>query len=139
MSITAIRKAFEKALAAMPDAIETAWENTKFTPTTGVPYQAAFLMPAEPSNPTISTPGNQHYRQEGYFQVSLRYPTNTGSGACNIRAQLLRDTFYRGLSLTTEGVTSIVARTPEIAPGAVENDRYVINVRIRFYANIFGV
>ena len=50
MSITAIRATLESALDGMTPALATAWENMPFTPITGIPYQRAYLMDADPDN-----------------------------------------------------------------------------------------
>ena len=51
------------------------------------------------------------------------------------RAELIRDTFYRGRTFTASGVSVTIERTPEIAPAITEPDRYVVPVRVRFFAN----
>lgn len=136
MSNAAIRRALETRLGTVNPALATAWENVDFDPPgADTPYQIANTMFAAPENPTM---GQRHYRQRGIFQISLQYPTNEGPGAAQTRAELLRNTFFRGLSIAADGVTTIVDRTPEVATGAVEGDRYVINIRIRFYADIFN-
>lgn len=130
----AISKALEVRLAALNPALPTDWENTNYTPETGVAYQAATVLFAEPENPTF---GDDFYRQRGYLQVQLRYPANTGKAAAFQRAGLLQSWFKRGLSLEADGITTIVEKTPEVTNGTNDGDRYVVNVRIRFYANIY--
>jgi Bacteriophage related domain of unknown function len=131
MSLVSIRAALETALLAMTPAIATAPENTPYTPTVGVPYQRIYLLAAEPLNPEMGT----HTTERGFLQVSLAYPLNTGPAAATARAELIRDTFYRGRSFVSGGVTTIIEKTPEIAPAMIEADRYVLPVRIRFFAN----
>ena len=61
MSIVSIRAALETALNAITPAIATAWENDAFTPPDlETPYQAAFLLLAQPENTEI---GPQHVDQ----------------------------------------------------------------------------
>jgi hypothetical protein len=135
MSIERVRTAIEIALHAMTPALETAWENRNYTPTAGTPYQRAFLMPATPDN---ATKGDQHYRERGVFQVSLYYPVNEGAAKAMARAQLIRATFYRGSSFTNGTVTTRIDATPEIGRGMVENDRWVLPVSIRYFADVFA-
>jgi hypothetical protein len=52
------------------------------------------------------------------------------------RAELIRSTFYRGASFTSGGVTVNIEKTPEIAPGRVEEDRFVIPVKVRIFAHV---
>jgi hypothetical protein len=132
MSNNKIRKALERALKAFDPDFPTAWENVNFEPEEW-PYQSVAILFAEPENPTM---GDDFYRQRGFMQVKLYYPLNVGPGTVEARAELLRTAFKRGLSLEADGVITVIDRTPEIAPGANEADRYVVLVRIRFYANI---
>ncbi len=131
MSLVLIRSALEVALAAMSPAMATAWENTPYTPVAGTPYQRVYLLAADPLNIEIG----RHTTERGIFQVNLAYPLDTGPSAAATRAELIRDTFYRGRSFTASGVTVIVEKTPEIAPAIIEPDRYVLPVKVRFFAN----
>lgn len=131
MSLVAVRAALETALAAVSPALATAWENVPYTPVNGTPYQRAYLLAAEPDNPEMGRMATER----GFFQVSLFYPLDTGPSAAMARAELIRATFVRGASFTASGVTTTVERTPEIAPAMIEEDRYHLPVRIRFYAH----
>jgi len=131
MTLVLVRSALEVALAAMSPALATAYENAPFTPVVGTPYQRVFLLPAAPDNPEMG----RKVMEQGILQVSLAYPLGAGPAAATARAELIRATFYRGASFTASGVTTTVERTPEIAPGRVEDDRYVVPVRIRFFSH----
>jgi hypothetical protein len=133
MSAVLVRAALEVALAAMSPALATAWENAPYTPVAGTPYQRVTLLLAEPANLEM---GSARYTEQGYLQISLAYPLNAGAGAATARAELIRSTFYRGASFTSGGVTVNIEKTPEIAPGRVEEDRYVIPVKVRFFAHV---
>jgi hypothetical protein len=135
MSQSAISNALEAKLNAMAPAISTAWENVEFTPVGDVEYQSVDILFAEPENPVFS---NSFNRQRGFMQVQLRYPLNTGRNAALARAEAVKNWFPRGLSLLDSGVTTIVEKTPEISKGGIVGDRYVVNVRIRFFANLEG-
>jgi hypothetical protein len=133
MSAIKIRTALETALAAMSPVIQTAYENVPFTPPAqSVPFQVCHILLAEPDN---STYGREH-QELGYMQVRLMYPLNAGSSAAMTRAELIRATFYRGATFVSSGVSVIIQRTPEILPASVEDQRYTVIVRVRFYANI---
>lgn len=133
MSAVLVRQALEVALAAMSPALSTAWENVPFTPVSGEPFQRVTVLLAEPANPVI---GPDFHTEQGFMQVDLAYPLNAGPGAATARAELIRSTFARGAPFTASGVTVTIERTPEIMPGRVEEDRFVIPVRVRFYAHI---
>lgn len=131
MSLVAIRAALEVALAAMSPSLATAWENVPYSPVIGTPYQRVFLLKAAPDNPEMGT----FTRDQGILQISLAYPLDTGPNEAEARAELIRDTFYRGATFTASGVSVTVLNTPEVAPAIIEPDRYVVPVRIRFFAN----
>lgn len=131
MSAVLIRSALEVALAAMTPALATAWENAPYTPVVGTPYQLVHLLLAAPVNPEMG----RFTRDHGFLQVSLAYPLSAGSADAAARAELIRDTFYRGCSFTSGGLVTTIERTPEIAPARIEDDRYVVPVKIRFFAN----
>lgn len=136
MSALKVRNALETALNGMSPALATAWENHAYTPVAGTPYQRVTVLLAEPVNAEIGRSGL--YMEQGFMQVDLAYPLNAGANAATTRAELIRTTFYRGASFTASGVTVTVERTPEIMPGRVDEDRFVVPVRIRFYAHVGG-
>ena len=133
MSITVIRSALEVALAAMSPAMPTAYENAPFIPVVGVAYQRAFLLTAQPENTEM---GNTRHTEIGIFQISLNYPLSTGPRDATLRAELIRSTFYQGRTFSAGGIDATVENTPEIAPGRVEDERYVVPVKIRFFSHV---
>lgn len=134
MSLASVRIALESKLNAMTPALSTAWENVPFTPVSGTPYQAAYLLPATPANPTM---GDGYYREQGIFQVSLFYPLQAGPVTAAARAILIQTTFKRGTTMTSGTVKVIVERTPEIGQGRVDGDRWHVPVKIRWFAGIY--
>lgn len=133
MSIGAVRIALEGKLNAMTPSISTAWENVPFTPTPGTAYQAAYLLPVT-ENPTM---GDDYYRMAGIFQVNLFYPLQTGPKEAQDRAELIKTAFKRGTTMTSGTVKVIVERTPDIGQGRRDGDRWMVPVKIRFYAEVF--
>lgn len=135
MSAVAIRAALETALSAISPAMATAWENLPFTPTDGTPYQRVYLLLGDPDNPEMGT----FTQDRGFLQISLAYPLGAGPGAAMARAELIRSAFKRGTTLTASGITTTIEKTPEISPALIEDDRYVVPVRVRFFANYTAV
>jgi hypothetical protein len=133
MSALLVRAALEVALAAMSPALATSNENAPYSPVVGTPYQRVTLLLAEPGQ---SRDGKRPLHRAGLFSRSASYPLDAGPGAATTRAELIRSTFYRGRSFTSGAVTVNIETTPEIAPGRVEEDRFVIPVKVRFYAHI---
>jgi hypothetical protein len=134
MSTVSIRAALETALAAVSPALATAWENVKLTPpVTSTAFQTATLMFAQPDNTSYGS----GYRELGILQVDLNYPEQSGSSAAYTRAELLRSTFIRGATFSSGGISVVIDRTPEIMAGRNQGGRYVLPVRIRFFAQFF--
>lgn len=133
MSLLAIRRALEAAVAGMTPALAPKYENHTYTPVSGTPYQRLTLLPQRPQNDEIA--GN--YTQRGDLQVDLFYPAdNTGPAAAEARAEAIRAAFYRGRALTSGGVTVTVWNTPEIGTAYEDADRFVVPVFIPFFAAI---
>lgn len=133
MSAVSIRAALEVALAAMSPALATQWENTPYSPADGTAYQRVYLLLAQPASLEMA---QRIHREQGFMQVSLCYPLGAGPSAAATRAELIRSTFYAGRSFSSGGNTVTVDGTPEIAPAAIEDDRYIVPVRVRFYSHV---
>lgn len=134
MSNLNVRRAFEKRLALMTPALSTQYENVAFTPVVGTPYQKAFLLPAQPENPTM---GDGYFREVGLFQVTLCYPINTSPQAAATRAEAIATHFARATSMIEAGQTVLVMRTPTIGGAFITDDRYNIPVSIFYQSEIF--
>ena len=113
----------------------TAWENVAFAPVPLVPWQAVNFLFARPENPTF---GGTHRREIGYMQVTLYYPIQRGTVVVMTRAELIRSTFPRGSSFVKSGITVNVPGTPEIVPGMVIDESYVVPIKIPYWADIFS-
>ena len=133
MSELAITGALEAELVGMTPGFETASENKKYDPVDNVPYQQVDFLFASPQSFGFE---DQHTRETGYMQVRLKYPREGGAGPALARAVAIKAHFRRGLPLTLNGVTTVIDRAPHIGQGSYDGDRYVIPVRITFYANI---
>lgn len=131
MSSIVVRALLETAVSGMSPALATAFENAPFTPVVGTPYQRVSLLLAEPAPVNASGTLN---REQGILQINLAYPLGGGPGPAQARAELIRQTFYRGRTLTDGEINVTIDRMPEIAPALVEDDRFVIPVRARFYS-----
>ena len=133
MSQSTIRAALELALASLAPAIDTAWQNVPYTPVTGRPYQAAYLLPAEPNNHSM---GDGSRQESGIFQVNLMYPPGQGTSVAGARAEMIRELFHRGAGFTKGDLTVQIERTPEIADGREDDDRWMVPVKIRWFCNL---
>lgn len=132
MSFLDVRAALEARLDVMTPALATAWENLNFTPPSTLPYQEVFLLPAEPDNAEFGP----MFTERGLLQVTLCYLLGAGPKAAADRAQLVRAQFRRGLSLVKNGTVVTIEKTPEIGVAQIDDARYRVPVRVRWYANV---
>ena len=134
MSIINIRAALETALNSVSPSILTAWENLEFAPpAANVPYQRAYMLLAKPDNFEMGA----NYAELGILHVNLMYPKSTGSRVAAVRCELLRELFNRGATFEFSGTRVIVTLTPEIVSGFVQDDRFVMSVKVPFSSFIF--
>lgn len=124
----------ETAIAAVtPVGVETAYENSLYTPKIDVPYQTMFLITGKPYNGRI---GDSSYREVGYMQINALYPLGIGSGQLATYVDAVRIAFKRGTVLSNNGLDIIINQTPETR-FVTESDRYVAIIKIYFYCDIF--
>jgi Bacteriophage related domain of unknown function len=134
MSILDVRSALQNRLAAMPNGIVSAFEGVPYDPVAGTPYQTVTLIPGAPLNPSF---GNDYYREIGILRIRLFYPSRQGVGAITVQAQRLRDWFYRGLTVSSGSIETIIQRTPSISSCTIVGDRLVQSVDIQYFASVF--
>jgi hypothetical protein len=127
MSIPLIRAALEKRLALLAPAIATAYENSSYNSTGGVPYQRVTFLPAAPDN---SIMGSFMYKEQGLYQVMLCYPISTGPGLAEARAQALRLHFRRGTTLYEGSLIINIVNTSRVVVGSIDGDRFCIPIFI---------
>ena len=127
---SSVSVALETRLSLIANPISTQWENVVYTPVSGTPYQAVNLLFAKPLNEEKGT----RYIENGYMQITLRYPIGKGKGEALTKAQSIREWFYRGLPLAADGVTVIIDLTPEIGVAQIDGDRYSLPVKVSFRA-----
>lgn len=132
MSIRSVRAALETAAKGMSPAIETVLEGEEVTPASGSPYQLVHLLPADPDN----TEYGPSFVERGILQITLRYPIAAGTADADARVDLIRSTFRRGASFVSGGIIVNITRTPAIARGLVDGDRWAVPVSITYHAHI---
>lgn len=132
MSNNRIKQLCETRLKTLAPDFPTAWENVNFKPPVG-PFQVPTFLFADPD---LKGSADAPYIQRGYMIVTLAYPTNQGGGAAQVKAESIRDYFYAGTTIVGETFNVVVETVPDISNGAVEGDRFIIRVRIRFFAHI---
>lgn len=133
MELLNIRRAFEKSLTTLSPEIDSAYENKKYEPIMGKPYQRLQLAPNPVQNPTL---GDSYYREVGEFQVFLCYPSHSGTLDVLTKAHLIRDTYFRGFTLVEGDTEIIVSKTPRIDGAIITSDRYIVPVIIEYFASV---
>lgn len=133
MEVLNIRRAFEKSLTILNSDIDSAYENVKYEPINGRPYQRLQLAPNPVLNPTI---GDGYYREVGEFQVFLCYPTHGGTDDVLTKAHLIRNTYFRGMTLVEGDTEVIISETPRIDGAIITQDRYIVPVIIEYFASV---
>ena len=131
MSTLSIRTALETALGTVTPAITTIEENVS-VPKPSTAYQQVHILFASPDNAVF---GAEHI-ERGFMQVKLMYPANAGAAPAYTQAEAIRTTFQRGTTFSSGGIKVIVSDTPEVTPGRIEEGRYAVIVKIRFFSNI---
>ena len=123
------RLAFEEAINAINPTIATAYENVSFTPSSGVPYQELYDIPASNNHLFIN---NAEFEGLGIFQITLKYPSGQGMKTVSNRAELYVSSFPCGRKLTKNGDTITVLQTPKVNNLGVDGDRVVVAVSINY-------
>ena len=123
------RLAFEEAINAISPTIATAYENVSFTPSSAVPYQELYDIPA--SNDHLFT-NSSEFECLGIFQITLKYPSGKGAKHVSNRAELYVSSFPVGTVLT-KGTTKVhIIQTPKVNILGVNGDRYSVAVSINY-------
>jgi hypothetical protein len=113
----------------------TAWEAVGFAPVAGVAFQKVNLVMGKPENPSY---GDAHSREIGFLQVALFYPIQYGTSAAMARAELIRSYFQRGASFSHGGITVHIPGKAEIMSGLVQDENYIVVIRIPYWSDIFA-
>lgn len=133
MSQSDIRIALEKELIRLDSTFPIAISNVKFKPTSGVSYQSCKVIPQTVENPTY---GDNFHRENGVFQIMLCFVLYEGEGDILLKADEVKEWFYRGKSITQGTTTVTIRTTPTIGTAYVTEDRYCIPISIFYYANL---
>ena len=123
------RLAFEEAINAISPTIATAYENVSFTPSSGVPYQELYDIPASNDHLFMD---NSEFEGLGIFQITLKYPSGAGMKTVSNRAELYVSSFPVGAKLTKNGEVITVLQTPKVNNLGVDGDRVIVAVSINY-------
>ncbi len=133
MAIKEVKKAVRERLKALTPALPTALEGISFTPPTGM-YQRLQFVVEPPTDPTF---GTYFYRENVQVQIFVVDKLDVGTTNAEARAELIRDWFNKGLTLTEGNVRMHVLRTPHVSGAAVAADRIIVPVLIQITAEVY--
>ena len=107
-----IRSALETYVAATPGIPSLAWENVKFTPTTGTPYIKVRVLNTSrrPANRGL----NPQYRYQGILQLHLCYPEGVGPSVSQSMVNTLIDRFPTGLDITSSDIAVTIDHSEQL-------------------------
>lgn len=131
MSIPKICALLEAKFLQLSPQLPTAFENTEYTPETGVTYQRVDHLINTPRDLAITLDITQW---RGVFQVLVCAPLGNGRGTAQARAQAIADHFAPPQTLTGTGVRVEVLATPAVAQGFKSDDRWIVPVSINWTA-----
>lgn len=127
-----IRLALIKHLKSLDSQFETSFPNVRFTPKPDTPYQVVWVVPSKTLNPTY---GGSYHRENGLLRVNLHYPAWKGEGSAVVKAETIQTHFRRGLTIVDGDVKVDITNTPSIGEGRLEEDRWVIPVRVEWISH----
>jgi hypothetical protein len=136
MSWLKIRRALEKRLATITPDWTTFYENMVYAPTQGQEHQRVFLLPARSRAAALGQEAPVF--ESGIFQISIYSPIGKGPGSGGTRAELVKASFARGLTLTEEGLKVQVQDTPSIGPALQEPHFWALPLSVPFFAYVFA-
>lgn len=107
MTFEDIRKALDSALKAGSfGGLPVTLEGSGFNPNLATPYIAAVLIPSQPVQSTLGESGTDFH--EGLYQISVYYPSATGSGVITRKADEIAVVFKSGARFEWESICVLV-------------------------------
>lgn len=135
MAIIEIKRASERHLSTLTPSIPTGWEGVSFVPPTDSLYQRVQFVIQSPDDPVL---GTGFHRERVTMQVFVVGLLNKGTSEVINRAELIRNTFAKGLVLNENNVRIHVLKTPQIAGTTVASDRIMCPVLIELVAEVYS-
>ena len=130
-----IKKALERRLNAITPSVPTGFENVEFDPPVGVMYQRCQFIIKKPQDPTLTVGFSRERLQ---LQVFITDMKGIGTNSVLARAELIRNTFAKGLSLVEAGTRIYVLETPHIGSVFPVQDRIIVPVMIDVIGEVYS-
>lgn len=137
MNYDKIQAALETKLATVVDIPDIAYENTKYDPTTGVPYVKTRFLPTDRSMKVLGVDDdNKPFWQEyhGLFQLILNMPEGTGSKPTNDLVRNIMNVYETATDLSFNGVYVTVKKV-ERTRGYNETPWFKTSVNVYWYSH----
>lgn len=131
--ITDIEKSANRHLATITPSVATAYEGSKFNPPDNAMYQRVQYTIQQPDDPTF---GTGYHRELVQMQVFVVDVLGKGTAVGLARAELIRDKFKKGTTLTEGSIKIHVLSTPQISGTIIASDRLVIPVLVNLTAEV---
>lgn len=129
------KRCTERRLLTLTPSVATGFEAVEFTAPNAVMYQRCQYVVFDPEDPTF--PAGYH-RERMQMQVFVADIKGKGTTAAITRAGLIRDLFYKGLTLTESNTKIHILNTPQIASAVITNDRVVVPVLIMLTVEVYS-
>lgn len=132
--INDIKRASERKLLSISPSLATSFEAIEFNPPVDLMYQRCQFLIMPPDDSSFPT---GYYRERVQMQVFVADTLGHGTTAANERAELIRSTFFRGLSYTENSIHIRVLETPKIQSAFVSQDRVIVPVMIDLNCDVY--
>jgi len=112
---------------------KTQWENAAFTPPTAEPWAAVYFVPSQPVVATLGQGGMD--RHDGFFQIDINFPANTGTKQCSDKADSIQNAFTVGKGVSYSGQEVKIVSCGR-SQGRIVNGFYRVSLTVVYYAHV---
>lgn len=133
MAIVEAKIAIRNRLSQLIPKYPTAFEGVSFTSPNSI-YQRLQFVISPPTDPVF---GKGYYRENIEVQIFVVDVLDNGTEAAELRAEQLRDWFFKGLTIIEGNYRIHILRTPHVSSAAVAADRIIVPVLIPVTVEIY--
>lgn len=133
MSLSKVRSAMIQGFTNAALGLPFASENKAFTPPVDAPWSEVCYVPGVPTMGSIGSLGMDEL--EGYLEVRINVPLNSGTEVVMTKADALRAYFFAGRALVYQG-QEVRIKGAGTKPGYKADNSWKTPTVIRFYAQI---
>ena len=126
-----IRAILETRLSGISGIPDIAWENVKYSPTTGQPFVQPIFIPTQQRPAVRGT--NPVIRYQGIFSVYCYSPEGNGPSAADDLADLIINNFPPTADLT-DSTNYVTLEFAQRQQGTLKSPWYIVPVDIDWYS-----